>query len=172
METLKKISRGYDKFLDYWLYVPAVMVAALLVICALMVTFRRVLIGAFNWADEAMRFLMVYATFLSLPILVAKKKNITIDLTELFFPHSHKGQRVFWLLAEIMTLICCAVMCPVIFDFIKKNMVGYSNAMQIPMWVIYSCLPIGFVMSVVSSINNIFKLLTENKNAGGEEKEV
>lgn len=160
MNTLKKISCGYDKFLEYWFYVPALMMVALLVICALMVCLRKVLVGAFNWTDEAMRYLMVYSTFCTLPLLVAGKRNITIDLTDIFFPHGSRGQKLFYLLAEIMTLFCCAVLLPVTVTFMQSNMNGSSPAMQLPMWLVYSCLPIGFGLSVLASINNIFKMLT------------
>lgn len=165
MEALKKISKGYDKFLEYLFYIPAAMILALLIICAVTVCLRKVLIGAFNWSDEAMRFLMVYSAFLSLPLLVAGKKNITIDLTDLIFPKNLKGRFVFHLIAEILTLICCAVLLPSIGTFMMNNLTAKSSSMQIPLWIVYSCLPIGFVLSVLASINNIFKLLV----MGGEE---
>lgn len=170
MNVLKKLSRGYDRFLAYWFYLPAAMMAALLVICALMVCLRKVLVAAFNWTDEAMRYLMVYSTFLSLPLLVAGKRNITIDLTDLFFARNPRGQKLFHLLAEGMTLFCCAVLLPVIVTFMKSNMTGSSPAMQLPMWLVYSCLPIGYTLSVLASINNIFKMLTDGQ-APAEQKE-
>ena len=51
MKSLKKISKGYDRFLEFWFYIPSLMILGLLVICALMVCLRKVLVGAFNWAD-------------------------------------------------------------------------------------------------------------------------
>ena len=163
MNTLKKISKGYDRFLEFWFYIPALMILGLLVICALMVCLRKVLVGAFNWADEAMRFLMVYATFVALPLLVSGKRNITIDMTDIIFPHSKKGRWVFHLIAEVLTLVCCVALMPSILLFMQKTVTGLSPAMQIPMWVVYSCLPIGFGLSILSSLNNLIKLFTEKE---------
>jgi TRAP-type C4-dicarboxylate transport system permease small subunit len=88
---MKKISRGIDIFLDKLIIVPAVMIGLVLLICTASVFLRNALPGAFYWSDEAMRYLMIYATFLALPILVQKKKNITIDLTDIIFPNNKKG---------------------------------------------------------------------------------
>lgn len=166
MEALKKISRGYDRFLQLLFYVPAVMMLALLVICALMVCLRKVLIGAFNWADEAMRYLMVYSTFLALPLLVDGKRNITIDLTDIIFGDNKKGAKAFHILAEIMTMLCCAALLPSCYDLMKNNMAGTSPGMQLPMWLVYSCLPLGFGLSLLSSLNNLFKMLTGPEKEG------
>lgn len=163
MNFLKKASKGIDRFFEIWFYLPAAMMFALLVICALMVCLRKVMIGAFNWADEAMRFLMVYSTFIALPLLVNGKRNITIDMTDIFFPKSPRGRWIFHLIAELLTLMCCIVLLPPIIQFMGKNMNGFSPAMQLPMWLVYSCFPIGYSLSVLASLNNLFKLLTEHK---------
>ena len=157
------MTRGIDLFLDKLIIVPAVMIGLVLIICAAMVFLRNVLIGAFNWSDEAMRYLMVYATFLALPILVQRKKNITIDLTDLIFPNSKRGTFLFHLAAEVMTLLCCAILIPVSIKFVQMNMTGYSPAMQIPYPVVYSCIPLGLVLSTVASLNNIYKMLFAGK---------
>ena len=166
MKVLKKCSRCFDQFLEYWFYVPAGMMLALLVVCALMVCLRKVLIGAFNWADEAMRYLMVYSTFLTLPLLVAGKRTITIDLTDIMFQRRPRGARVFHILAELMTLLFCVVLIPSLFTFMQNNKNGFSPAMQLPLWIVYACLPVGFGLSVLASINNLFKMLV-----GKEEEE-
>ncbi len=163
MNGIKKLSRGFDKFLEYWFYLPAALMLALLVICALMVCLRKVMVGGFNWADEAMRFLMVYSTFLALPLLVSGKRNITIDMTDIFFSKNPKGSKLFYLMAEFMTLFCCIVLLPSLVTFMKHNASGLSPAMQMPLWLVYSCMPIGFGLSVLASLNNIFKMLTPEK---------
>lgn len=165
MNTLKKLSKGYDRFLEFWFYIPAFMILGLLVVCALMVCFRKILIGAFNWADEAMRFLMVYATFVALPLLVSGKRNITIDMTDIIFPNNMNGRWIFHLIAELLTLICCVVLMPSIVQFMQKNATGLSPATQFPMWLVYSCLPIGFGLSIISSPNNLFKLFEEREES-------
>ena len=165
MQILEKLSRAYDKFLKGLFYVPAAMILALVIICAAMVCLRKVLIGAFNWADEAMRFLMVYATFLSLPLLVDGKKNITIDLTNLIFKKNKAGVKAFHILAELLTMFCCVALAPALITFMKSNMQGFSPAMHLPMWLVYSCLPLGFGLSILSCLNNLYKLIT----ASGEE---
>lgn len=163
MAFLKKLSKGFDAFLNYFFYIPAFMMFALLVICAVQVLFRKILIGAFNWADEAMRFLMVYSTFIALPALVAGKKNITIDLTDLLFPHSEKNRFRIHVIAEILTFLACALLIPSCGTFMANNMKAASTALHIPMWLVYSCLPIGFGLSALASLNNLFKMLTQPK---------
>jgi len=163
MKLLKQISRGIDRLWDILFYVPVVLMVALLVVCALMVCLRKVLIGAFNWADEAMRFLMVYSTFFVLPVLVAGKRNITIDMTDVFFPNNKKGRWVIHVIGELLTLACCVILMPAIIEFVMKNVAAKSPAMLLPMWLVYSCLPIGFGLSIIASLNNLFKLFTEKK---------
>ena len=62
MNTIKKISQGLEKIWIILLYIAVGMMIALLCICAVMVLLRKVIHGGFNWADEAMRYLMVYST--------------------------------------------------------------------------------------------------------------
>ncbi|MDO4620692.1 MAG: TRAP transporter small permease [Lachnospiraceae bacterium] len=161
MSVLKRISRSIDVFFDKMLIVPTLMMIALLLICAVTVAFRKILIGAFNWSDEAMRFLMVYATFLALPSLVSKKKSIAIDLTDALFGSHPMGKKIFYLICEILIFIGCAVLLPTCVTFMKANRTGFSPAMKLPLFWVYSCMPIGFALSAVASLNNIFKLLVK-----------
>lgn len=159
MITIKKISKLCDQIWNILVYIAVAMMIVLLVICACTVLLRKVIAGGFNWSDEAMRYLMVYSTFLSLPYLVAKRQNITIDLTDVFFPGRQKGKEAFYLISEVLTLICCLVILPTSISFIKMNVSGFSNAMHIPLWIVYLCMPVGFGFSGIASINNLVKLL-------------
>ncbi|WP_294755610.1 TRAP transporter small permease subunit [uncultured Flavonifractor sp.] len=165
LNTIKKLSKALERIWDMLLYVAVVMMVALLAICACTVLLRKVFIGGFNWSDEAMRYLMVYATFLSLPYLVSKKKNITIDLTDLFFSKHAKGRFIFLVVSEILTLICCLALLPTSITFIALNISGYSNAMRLPLWLVYLCMPIGLGLSAIASINNLTKLLVIKEEA-------
>lgn len=161
MDAMKKFSQGLEKVWIILLYIAVAMMIALLCICAAMVLLRKIIHGGFNWADEAMRYLMVYATFLVLPYLVSKKKNIIIDLTDVIFPEHfvEKGKRIFDICSEFMTLACCLVLFPSCMAFINQNVNGHSTAMHLPLWLVYLCLPIGLGLGAIASINNLFQKL-------------
>lgn len=161
MNTIKKISQGLEKIWIILLYIAVGMMIALLCICAVMVLLRKVIHGGFNWADEAMRYLMVYSTFLALPYLISKKKNIIIDLTDVIFPElfAERGKRLFGICSELMTFVCCLVLLPPCITFINQNLNGYSTAMHLPLWMVYLCLPIGLGFGAIASINNLLQKL-------------
>jgi TRAP-type C4-dicarboxylate transport system permease small subunit len=61
--------------------------------------------------------------------------------------------------AEIMTLLCCAILIPVSLRYVQMNMSGFSPSMRLPFPLVYSCLPVGLILSTLASINNICKML-------------
>ncbi|MCC8027099.1 MAG: TRAP transporter small permease [Clostridium sp.] len=159
MKILKRISGWIDGFFDCLFYLPVFMMVLLLLICSSSVLLRNILTSAFNWADEAMRFLLVYSTFIALPILVAKKKHISVDLTDVIFGTGTKGQKLFYIFSEALIFAGSAVLMPTCVTFMKMNLTGYSPAMQLPLYLVYSCMPIGFALTMAASANNIFKLI-------------
>lgn len=163
MTKAQKISRALDRFFDRLIYVPTVLLSLLILICLMTVTLRQFLIGKFNWSDEAMRFLLVYVAFLSLPILVAQKRNISVDLTDVMFPHNIKGRMMCHLASDVLILAFLAVLLPACAMFIRSNLTGYSAAMHIPLCLVYLCIPLGFVLSMVAACNNIYKDLEGEK---------
>ncbi|MGE4354351.1 MAG: TRAP transporter small permease [Oscillospiraceae bacterium] len=161
MKKIIKISHAIDRFFDYMLYLPILMLGTLIMICLFMVTLRQVFIGAFNWADEAMRFLLVYTSFLTLPTLVSKGRNISVDIIDVLFPHKPKARRFFRVTADVLVLAFLLVMIFPCITFIKANLTGYSPAMRIPLYLVYLCIPIGFSFSILACANNILKRFME-----------
>lgn len=99
---------------------------------------------SYFWAEEAVRFLLVWAFFLTLGIAGFKQFHIR---TELFVMRlSSSFQRVTWVIASVAGIIFSCILGYSSLDQVKRyytmGMLSESN-LELPMWIVFLAMPVG-----------------------------
>lgn len=112
---------------------------------------------AFNWGDEIVRYLNLYAAFFAISAAYKYSGHIAIDtVVEQIIPLKFK--KFFRLGSEIMSLLFClfCLWFGVILT-LKLLATGQgSPGMGIPMFLIYMVIPIGMALSSIQIVIRIF----------------
>ena len=105
---------------------------------------RYVLNVSYFWAEESVRFLMVWAFFLTLGIAGFRQYHIRTELLVQRLPLM--AQRAVWLLSCIagmgFALILAYSSIPQVIRFYSMGMVSESS-LELPMWFLFLAMPVG-----------------------------
>ncbi|EHM13870.1 TRAP transporter small permease [Jonquetella anthropi] len=128
------------------------------------VTLRYFFKSAIFWAEETLRYLIVWITFIGSSMCIREESHIAIDVLSNVL--SRKGKCILKILLNVVGIIFGAILLIVSFKFIQKvyttNQVS-STIGNMPMYVIYLCFPIGFALYTLQSLDKVRSLLKSVK---------
>ncbi len=166
MDVLKKFDCALGKLYDVLFYVCAFLLAVLLTLSFANVA-TRLLNVPLAWADEAMRFVMIWMAFLACPVLIDRKAHLVVDLVASLF--HKKAHGVMYTIGEIMAFVFLVYLLFPCITLVGKSFVAMSSAMRIPMGLVYLCIPIGVGLSALAQLRRIGKrfLFKEGADSAG-----
>ena len=126
------------------------MAAVLIVVSLSSVVARYVFSSSLIWADEFLRYFFVWAIMLASPALLMKNKHIIVDFTHMVFPE--KVRKVLSVLTLLILVGFILTMFVNSLFFVNINMQQQSAAMQLPMGLVYLCMPLGFLLMFLSCL--------------------
>ena len=116
--------------------------------------------SAIFWTEEMLRYIMVWITLIGMSICVSEDSHISIDvLSNLIKP---KHRKILKLVLNILGLIFGLFFLYVSTKFviqIKSTGQVSATIWYTPMYIIYSCFPIGFLLYAVRSVEMIIKFV-------------
>jgi TRAP-type C4-dicarboxylate transport system permease small subunit len=123
----------------------------------LQIAFRYILNTPLSWTDESSRFLMIYMTYLCLPIIYLDDKNIAMT----FVTDKFRDRRPFHLFMMLNHVICLVLFTIWIYFgwvFFQSGSVTASS-LPIPMYVVYIIPPLMLSISCLFAIQKLFNEL-------------
>ena len=135
--------RGYSKFLDVLEKVEkailAVTVGIMVIIIAYQVIMRYIFAHANSWSEELARYLFIYDVMIGAAIAIRRNSMVFM----------------VFLLSYSITLV-------------QTGARTMSAGLGIPMSIPYSCMPVGIVLMLLTSIEVLFKNISALRGAGKE----
>jgi TRAP-type C4-dicarboxylate transport system permease small subunit len=156
----RSLSRLGTRIADIGLLAGAAALLAIVVLNAINIVLRYFFRTPFSWAEEAMLYLMIFGVYVGAVSVAWQQAHIRIDAVIDFAPpHRRK------ILQIVSTLVLTAVLIPVVlasfhvvgllFEFDQR-----SDALNLPMWIAQSVVPIALSLIVVMSLARIFVQVT------------
>lgn len=155
-----------------WLkeYLEEALMGGLLIIMAVImgvqVVCRYCFSYSLSWSEELVRYLFIWAGFISLSYCV--KKNISIKITQFEQMLPAKAAEVMDIVRNVLLLCFCVYMIPFSVRYLEQciNNGSTSAAMGIPMYLIQSAPLVGFIMVSFRLVEYIITAVHNVKEGG------
>ena len=131
----------------------AALIIAMTCVELAQIVFRFILRSPLAWSEESVRYMFIYATFLSIGIGIDRGAHANLDL----FMRRFKGragmiyQTVLWVLAIVFFVILIANGIPLAL----ANRTQLTPAMRMPFMYVILGVPIGSAIAIIYLIKNI-----------------
>ena len=161
--------RGYSKFLDVLEKVEkailAVTVGIMVIIIAYQVIMRYIFAHANSWSEELARYLFIYDV-MGAAIAIRRNSHLQIDiLINLMKP---KVRTILTIIATLAGMVFMVFLLSYSITLVQTGARTMSAGLGIPMSIPYSCMPVGIVLMLLTSIEVLFKNISALRGAGKE----
>lgn len=148
MKVLKWLDEHFEETLLVIFLILIAFVSLLQIIC-------RTFFGALSWPEEFDRYCWIWSVFLSLPYTIRKANMLRVNVLVDLFPS--KVRNAINILVDLVNLAVMGIFLKYSFKVIQNaiNSQRKSPAMQLPMYLVYMCLVIGFGLGVVRAVQMI-----------------
>jgi TRAP-type C4-dicarboxylate transport system permease small subunit len=147
-----KIVKNLDENLEK--YILILLLIIMTVVMFSQVFMRYVLNNSITWAEEFTRYCFIFSTFFSISYCIKKNSSLRIDMVVRLLPDSIS--KVIDLVAKVLILVFFIYFTFAAFDVVQKSMnvpvPQKSPALQMPMYVIYMSVLVGFLLTTIRSI--------------------
>lgn len=121
------------------------------------VMLRYIFKSSTSWAEELIKYLMIWIAFIGGSICARTGAHVSIDFLYEYLSVKSK-KMVFVVVNTIAAIFACIMMIygiKVIGFTISMGQV--SPALQIPMWIPYLAIPLGFFLMTIRFVQEVFK---------------
>ena len=150
------------RVLGFFSRVEYVFLSACMLACTFLLFANVVLRYFFQsgifWAEEALRYLMIWIAFIGAATCVRQRTHVSLDIVINLLPASRRP--VFSLLLDLVGAVFSLFLFKYSLDFVihaRETHQVSSTMGGTPMYLIYSCLPVGLFLIAASSVTNLFK---------------
>ncbi len=142
MKTLQRAVMSLEKAEDS-IVILSVVIA--LILCCLQVIARYVFNYPLSWPEELGRYLIILIVYVGASIALRKKSHIAVDIIPTFFPSSRK---VLDYVSTIAGIVFSLLIIIYGMKFVRSLMISGQIAitLKIPIFIVYSVLPLGGVL--------------------------
>jgi TRAP-type C4-dicarboxylate transport system permease small subunit len=136
-----------------------ILAVVMLAILSHQVFSRYVLGSTVGWADEAARYMLVWFAYFAASAAIFKNAHIKIDAVLALWPK--KVRPHLKLFSNVVFFVYCVVVAYFSFKLVMalKASGGISLGMGIPMWAVYSIIPIGHILWAIRLIQLEIRLI-------------
>lgn len=157
MRTLSNAVEAIEKIASM------VLIGSMALVLFFNVVYRYFLNDPIFWANEASMYMMAWATFLSGSLGLKYKSQASITLLVNRF--KGKNRRVINIVSQVIMLIFVAYLIYISFYWILNLSGDKSSSMRIPMWIPYSCIPVGLSFAFIHLLSQFFDLFRKGDDS-------
>ena len=146
---MNKFDKGLTKFEEFVLSFSVLVMAALLIVGVFM---RTVMNSSLTFSEEVASALLVVVSFFGLGYCARKGRHITMSMV--FDMVGNKYKKIFMIVISLGSCSATAYIAFLALRYVMsvQNLGRVTPALQIPMYLIYSVVPIGFLLAAIEYI--------------------
>ncbi len=132
---------------------------AMLVLLTQQIFSRYILHSTTGWADEAARYMLVWFAYFAASVAIFKNAHIRIDAVLALWPR--RVRPYLKLFSNVIFFVYCVAVAYFSFNLVMgiRSSGGISLGMGIPMWAVYSIIPIGHTIWAIRLIQLEIRLI-------------
>ena len=164
-KPIEEPKKGILQFIDENFEKPFLFIGLLSIILIISFqTFHRYVISHFMdgggsavWTEELARFVFIWITYLAASVAIKKRENIRVDFLYDRLPRRWKG--IFWIVNNLCFLVLGIVVVVMGTELVHMQMryPQIAPGLQIPYYIPYMILPIGFSLMVIRLVQDMYK---------------
>ena len=160
---MKKVI-GFYNSLEAHLLVISLAFTTLLIF--VQVVMRYVFNNSLSWSEELARYLFIYDVMIGAAIAIRRNSHLQIDiLINLMKP---KVRTILTIIATLAGMVFMVFLLSYSITLVQTGARTMSAGLGIPMSIPYSCMPVGIVLMLLTSIEVLFKNISALRGAGKE----
>lgn len=151
--------KAYSKFLDVVEWIAKAFLAvtgiAMVVVLFYQVIMRYCFHSAAAWPEELARYLFIYDVMVAASIAVRRNSHLQIDA--LIGRMKPKTKAIFTIGSTLIGMVFLFFLLKYSFAMVKTGKRTMCMALPFSMAVPYSCIPVGVIMMLLTSVEVIFR---------------
>ncbi len=158
---MKSLGKMVARFEEFVLSFSVIAMAALLIIGVFM---RTVMNNSLTFSEEIASALLIVVSFFGLGYCARQGRHITMSIV--FDMLDNRKKKVFMLFISIISAIAMAYIFYLAVRYVLsvQNLGRVTPALQIPMYLIYSVVPLGFLLAMIEYLYCLIKNLTDKNH--------
>ena len=128
---------------------------------------RYLVFYSIPWSEELSRYLYLALTLMGMNIAISSKQLVRIDIIDNYLKPEH--DRWLNVLRCVLALLITGIFFYSSFGMIATSASQSSPAMGISMQIMYAILGIGFALSAIASVFELYDALKQNNNTLNKE---
>lgn len=164
MKLIKKLDQSLEE------YILGALLIGMSVILLIQILMRAIGGNSLTWAEEVARYFYVWSVFLSLGCTIRNRTILKVDLLLAQLPK--RIRQVVENLLELINVVLYAYLAYYSVLVVQNVRLSgqTSPALEIPMYLVYLIIPIGFVLASLRSIQEIYFNVVGKKNVSPAEQ--
>jgi C4-dicarboxylate transporter, DctQ subunit len=163
---MKKILKKLDNFEENLI---AILLPLMCIIVFMSTFFRYTKLLVIPWGEELARYMMIWIIFLGIGTATKRNAHFAVGAFVGILPKALQKY-----IAVVKTLVVIAFSVVIVSLSLKimmaqMSMEQTSPALQMPMWIAYAAMPVGCVLMIIRSIQNLVGEFLENRKNKIEE---
>ena len=146
----------FDKFVKILL---ALLIIAMTAIEAAQIVSRFILKTPFAWAEESVRYMFIWATYMAIGIGIDRDAHAKLDLMLKYVPK--KFSKAYKVSLLLIAVVFFAMMTVVGIKSAIANYYQLSAAMRLPFTYVIMGVPTGSVIAIIYALKNIVQVCGE-----------
>jgi len=154
MKFIKAIDEHFEEYIMGYLLIGIASVM-------LVQIFMRFIGESLVWAEELCRYFYLWSVFLSISFTIKKGIILRVDLLINRLPR--EIQKLIEIILQLINIAFFSFMSYYSILTVRGIMLSEqsSPAMEIPMFIVYTAIPIGFVLATLRSAQQIYLIYTD-----------
>lgn len=158
------MSKAFGYFDKLVKAILVLLIVSMTLIEAAQIISRYVLKSPFAWAEESVRYMFIWATYMAIGIAIDRDAHAKLDLLKKYMPKALlKGYKVALLLIAVVFFSMLTV---VGIKSAIRNYYQLSAAMRLPFTYVILGVPVGSAVAIIYSIKNIIQICMEKSEEG------
>nr|WP_319486384.1 TRAP transporter small permease subunit [uncultured Cohaesibacter sp.] len=129
------------------------MLVVMTVVVLLQVVFRYGLVMPLSWTDELSRFLMIYMTYLCLPLIYLQDRNIAMTFLGDFLK-PRRVRHLMMVVTHLLAIVTFLMWIKFGYDFFLRGS-SRADSLPISMRVIYIAPPLMMAITLLSALQKV-----------------
>ena len=159
----------YSKFLDVLekaiKVVEIVLLGGITVLMGIQCVMRYIFSHALPWCEELCLYMCIFSVFIGISIAIRRESNLQVDFLLNFL--KPRTRHLFTAISSTIAIIFMLIFCYYSIN-LMEHATGASTTLPVHMRDIYFAFPLGSVLLVLFSIENIFLNIRKFKSGEGE----